>query len=135
MFLVKFSMLFNNFLCGAWTAFWLECLTHDRKVAISNSGRSDKNFLLQSQLCVLTLIRCPFHPQVATVAHKRPWSLCQKCWWQVTPKHAYTLDPTKLQWADYAAVQALSGNLLGNELTHNSSGNTQSQSSQLAEPL
>ena len=26
--------------------------------------------------------------------------------WQVTPKHAYTLDPTKSEWADYAAVQA-----------------------------
>ena len=27
--------------------------------------------------------------------------------WQVTPKHAYTLDPTKSEWADYAAVQAV----------------------------
>ena len=33
------------------------------------------------------------------------------------------------------AVQAWCGNLSGNELTHNSSGNTRSQSSQLAEPL
>ena len=50
-------------------------------------------------------------------------------------KQAYTLDPTKIEWADYAAVQALSGNLSGNGLTHNLSGNTQSQSSQLTEPL
>ena len=31
---------------------------------------------------------------------------CQKCRWQVTPKHAYTFDPTKSAWADYAPVQA-----------------------------
>ena len=37
--------------------------------------------------------------------------------------------------ADYAAVQAKCGNLSGNELTCNSSGNTWSQLSQLTEPL
>ena len=51
-----------------------------------------KNFLLQGQLFVLTLIRCPFHPRVTAVARKRPRSFCKKCRWQVTPKHAYTLD-------------------------------------------
>ena len=51
------------------------------------------------------------------------------------PKHAYTLDPMKSEWADHAAVQAQCGNLSGNELTRNSSGNTRSQSSQLVEPL
>ena len=50
-------------------------------------------------------------------------------------QHVYTLDPTKSEWADYAAVRAECGNLSGNELTRNSSENTQSQSSQLAEPL
>ena len=64
-----------------------------------------ENFLLQSQLCVLTLIACPFHSLVYAVACKRARSFCQKCRWQVTPKHAYTLDPTKSEWADYAAVQ------------------------------
>ena len=38
-------------------------------------------------------------------------------------------------WSDYAAVQTEFGNLSENELTYNSSGNTRSQSSQLAEPL
>ena len=62
-----------------------------------------KVILLQSRLCVLTLIRCPFHPRFTVVARKRPRSFCQKCGWQVTPKHAYTLDPTKKsEWADYA---------------------------------
>ena len=62
-------------------------------------------------------------------------SFCQKCRWQVTPKHAYTLDPAKSEWADYAAVQAQCENLSGNELTRNSSGYAQPQSSQLAQPL
>ena len=74
-------------------------------------------------------------PRVTAVARKKPRSFCQKCRWQVTPKHAYTIDPTKSEWADYAAVQALSGDLSGNELTRYSSGNTRSRSSQLAEPL
>ena len=94
-----------------------------------------ENFLLQNRLCVLTLIQCPFHPRVTAVAPKGPRSFCQKYRWQVIPKHAYTLDPSKSEWADYAAVQAECGNLSGNELTRNSSGNTRSQSSQLAEPL
>ena len=84
---------------------------------------------------MLTLIRCPFNTHVTLVARKRPRSFCQKCRWQVTPKHAYTLDPSKSEWADYVAVQAECGNLTGNELTRNLSGNTRSQSSQLAEPL
>ena len=46
---------------------------------------------------MLTLIRCPFHPRVTAVARKIPRSFCQKC---STPKHAYTFDPTKLEWAD-----------------------------------
>ena len=77
----------------------------------------------------------PPPPRVTGVAHKRPRSFCQKCRWQVTPKHAYTTDPAKSEWADYAAVRAESGSLSGNDLTRNSSGNTRSQSSQLAEPL
>ena len=80
-------------------------------------------FFLQSQLCVLTLIRCPFHPRGTAVARKRPRSFCQKCKWQVKPRHANTLDPTKSEWADYAAVHAWCGSLSGNELTHNLSRN------------
>ena len=33
----------------------------------------------------------PFHPCVTKVAHKRSWSFCQKCRWQVTAKHTSTL--------------------------------------------
>ena len=84
---------------------------------------------------MLTLIRCPFHSCVTAVARKRPRALCQKCRWQVTLKYAYTLNSTKSEGADNAAVQAQCENLSGNELTLNSSGNTRPQSSQLAEPL
>ena len=66
---------------------------------------------------------------------KRPRSFCQRCRCQVTSKRAYTLDPSKSEWADYAAVQTECGKLSGNELIRNSSGNTRLQSSQLAEPL
>ena len=84
---------------------------------------------------MLTLIRCPFHTRTPQRHVKRSRSFCQKCRWQVTPEHAYTLDPSKSEWADYVAVQAECGNLSGNELTRNSSGNTRSQSPQLVEPL
>ena len=72
---------------------------------------------------------------VTAVAHKTPWSFCQKWRWQLTPKHAYAHDPKKSEWADYATVQAYCKNLSGNELTHNLSGNIWPQSSQLTEPL
>ena len=45
----------------------------DRNVASSNPGRSSKRiFFSRVNFCVLTLIRCPFHPHVTAVAHKDP---------------------------------------------------------------
>ena len=41
-------------------------------------------------LSVLTLIQSLYHPCGTTAAHKRPWSFCQKCSWQVTSKHSHT---------------------------------------------
>ena len=43
----------------------------------------------------MLLFSYSFHPHVTAVAHKRPWSFCQKCSWQITAVHAYTLDPMK----------------------------------------
>ena len=40
---------------------------------------------------------------VSAATHKKPRSFCQKCRCQVMPKHLFTLDPTKLEWAEYAA--------------------------------
>ena len=72
----------------------------------------------KSQLCVLTLIRCPFHPRATAVTRKRPRSFCQKCRWQVTSKHAYILDLSKSEWADYAAVQGTLGHSRLSSLSH-----------------
>ena len=83
---------------GSGIACWLERRTRDRKVASSNPGRV-------KFVCWL-FIRCPFRPRVTAVARERPRSFCEKCRWQVTLKHAYSLDPTKSEWADYAAIQA-----------------------------
>ena len=47
----------------------------------------------------------PFQLHVTMVACKRPQSFCQKWRKQVTDKHAFTSDPTKSVWDDYA-VQA-----------------------------
>ena len=92
---------------GVRIACWLECRTRDQKVAsLIPWQKGWENFLLQSQLCLLTLTWCLFNPHVTAVTRKRPRSFCQKCRWQATPRHAYTFDPTKLEWADYAAVQA-----------------------------
>ena len=44
-----------------------------------------ENFLLHGQVSVLTLI------SVSVIARKRSRAFCQKCRWQVTAKHAYTL--------------------------------------------
>ena len=55
---------------GARIACWLERRTCDRKVTNSNPGR---RIFFSSQLCVLTVTRCLFHPRVTAVACKRPW--------------------------------------------------------------
>ena len=77
---------------GAGIAQWLERRIRDRKVAGSNLCRSGGRIFFSrvNFLCWL-LFRCPFHPRVTAVARKRPRSFRQKCRWQVTAKHAYTL--------------------------------------------
>ena len=71
---------------------WLERRTRDWKVAGSNPCWSGGRIFFSSVdfLCWL-LFRYPFHPRVTAVARKRSRSFCQKCRWQVTAKHAYTL--------------------------------------------
>ena len=86
-----------QFICpadsGAGIAQRLEHQTRDRKVAGSNPCRSGGRIFFSrvNFLCWL-LFRYLFHPCVTTVARKRPWSFRQKCRWQVTAKHAYTLQ-------------------------------------------
>ena len=68
-------------------ACWLECLTRDQKVACSNPGRSGGKFFF-SRVNFMCWLWSTFHACDTTVAHKIPWSFCQKCRWQVTPKHS-----------------------------------------------
>ena len=67
-------------------------LERDWKVAGSNPCMSSGRIFLSRVdfLCGL-LFQYPFHPRVTAVARKRSRSFCQRCRWQVTAKHAYTL--------------------------------------------
>ena len=65
---------------------------------------------------------------------RRPWPLCQKCRWQVTAIHAYTLTPMKSECADYVCSPDSVGTYQGNELTC-VEGTPRPQLSLLAEPL
>ena len=58
------------------------------RLQVRTAAGAAGEFLLQSQVCVLTPSRCPFHPRVTAVARKRPQSFCQKCRWQVTPQRS-----------------------------------------------
>ena len=79
--------------------------TRDQKVASLRSNRNGERISSpELTLCADSYSVCvPI--RVPAVAHKRSRSFCQTCRWQVTPKHAYTLDPTKSEWVNYA-VQA-----------------------------
>ena len=78
--------------CGAGIAQWLEHRTRDWKVAGSNPcWNGGRIFFSRVDFLCWLLFRYPFHPRVTTVARKRSRSFCQKCRWQVTAKHAYTL--------------------------------------------
>ena len=85
-------------------------------------------------LCRL-LIRCPFHPVLPQWHLKDPGHSAKKCSCQVTPKHTYINDQTKSKWGRLRCPGVVWEPIGENELTHSSSGNTQPQSLQLAEPL
>ena len=71
---------------------WLERRTRDWKVAGSNPCRSGgRIFFFKVDFLCWLLFRYPFYPRVTAVARKKSRSFCQKCRWQVTAKHAYTL--------------------------------------------
>ena len=77
---------------GSRIAQWLECRTPDWKVTGLNPCRTGGRIFFSrvNFLCWL-LFQYPFHPRVTAVARKRSRPFCQKCRWQVTAKHAYTL--------------------------------------------
>ena len=91
---LEFIMLFVDKVVvkGAGIAQWLERRTRDWKVAGSNPcWNGGRIFFSRVDFLCWLLFRYPFHPRVTTVARKKSRSFCQKCRWQVTAKHAYTL--------------------------------------------
>ena len=69
---------------------------HDRTKSFGSSRvieqvRGGRIFFSRVDFLCWLLFRYPFHPRVTTVARKKSRSFCQKCRWQVTAKHAYTL--------------------------------------------
>ena len=110
--------------------------TRDRKVASSNPGRNGSRiFFSRVNFMCLPLFGVRSTPVLPQWHVKDPGHSAKSAGGRLRLKHAYTLDPTKSERADNAAVQALCGNVSENELTRNSSGNTRPQSSQLADPL
>ena len=94
---VRYSALYKSttpkpLSSGAGIAQWLERRTRDWKVAGSNPcWNGGRIFFSRVDFLCWLLFRYPFHPRVTTVARKKSRSFCQKCRWQVTAKHAYTL--------------------------------------------
>ena len=79
-------------LLKAEIAEWLERRTRDRKVPGSSPGKSGaKSFFSRVNFLCRLLFRYPFDTIVTSAARKRSRLFCQKCRWQVTAKHAYTL--------------------------------------------
>ena len=71
---------------------WLECWTRDQKVPGSSPGSSGgRIFFSRVNLLCWLLFHYLFNPCVTAVARKRSRSFRQKCRWQVTAKHTYTL--------------------------------------------
>ena len=105
----------------------------DQEVMSSNPGRcGGRSLFFRLKWCAGShLVSVPFLCYCS--AQKRPQSFCQKCRRQVTDKHAYILDPTKLEWADYV-VQHSMGTFreMGSHTTHQG---TRPQWYQFAEPL
>ena len=89
---IKETVLLSYCRGGAGIAQWLEHRTRDWKVAGSNPcWNGGRIFFSRVDFLCWLLFRYPFHPRVTTVARKKSRSFCQKCRWQVTAKHAYTL--------------------------------------------
>ena len=91
-----------------------------------------ENLLLESQLCVLTPIRCPFHPVLPQWHVKDPGYSNKNAGGRL---HLNTQTP--LTQRNRSELTMLSRHSVEtykeNELTRNSSGNTGPQSSQLAQ--
>ena len=111
------------------------CQTHDRKVESSNPGRSSVRIFFSTVSFVSWLLfGVCFTPALLQWLVDNPSHSAKSAGGRLH-LNMHTLDPTKSERADYATVQAQCGNLSGNELICNLSGNIWPQSPQPAEPL
>ena len=96
-----------------WDSVLIERQTHDQMVASSNPSRSSRNmFFCRVNFVCWPLFSGHLTPVLPQWLVKDPSLFCQKLRWQITPKHANTLDPMKLEWVDYASVQHSLGTYL-----------------------
>ena len=84
----------------------MERRTRDRKVSSSNllagaAGEFSSRGLTLRADFLFSVSSTPVSPQ----SHVKDPGHSAKVQWPVPPEHAYTLDPAKPEWADYAAVQ------------------------------
>ena len=78
---------------GSRDSLLVECWTRDQKIVSLNPGRSSGRIFFSRVNFLCWLLVDVFSILCYHMPHKRPLSFCQKCRWQVTPKHIYTLDP------------------------------------------
>ena len=72
----------------------------------------DKNYWVRcsyQQAIPAPLIQCLFHPRVTAVAPQRPGHSAKSAGGRLLVNMHIYPDPTKTEWADYAAVQAYCG--------------------------
>ena len=92
----KKCMLYKLSICsdlnstGSGDSSVVKCPIHDLRVQSSISGRSSGKFSSPHSFCADSF-QYSLHPRVTTVAHTKSCLFCQKCRWQVTAKHTYTL--------------------------------------------
>ena len=94
-----------------------------------------ENFLIKSQLCVLTLIGYAFHPHVTAVAWKDSGHSAESAGGRLHLNMHTPLTQRSRSGLTMPLSRHSVWDLSGNKLAHNSSGKAWSLSSRLAEPL
>ena len=112
----------------------IERRSRDRKVASSNPGRSGGRIFFSSQLCVLTLSVCST-PVLLQCHVKDPGHSAKSAGGRLHRNMHTPLTQQNQRGLTMPLSRHSVGTLSGNKLACNSSGNAQSQLSQLAEPL
>ena len=82
---------FINLEVGVVIAQWLQHQRCDQKVMISSPRSGGIIFFSMVYFLCWLLFWSLSYPHVTAVAHKKSWSFCQKCRWQVTAKHTCSL--------------------------------------------